>query len=135
MVAGEDLKEARPLSVSLALQKFDTWRKQNNIQYQSQEKLLNAILKFSENNMKIDAHNKLYREGKVMFKQSHWKYSDLSLAEKRKMFKIAQKPIMMPRASHIVPDFTKGPASVDWNAAGLVSPSQDQGQSPINQSY
>lgn len=125
LIVGDDIKEEKS---SIGHQNFDKWREQNKKKYQNQDKINDAILKFAENNQKIDAHNKLYDEGKVTFKQNHWKHSDLSLEQKRKLFKITQKPARRGRISQSVPNFTKGPASVDWKAGGLVSPVQDQGK-------
>lgn len=81
---------------------------------------------FVENNKKIYASNKLYKEGKISFKSGTNEYSDISHKEFNSIMNgyipsKTSKPLKtyaMPRQSH--------PTSVDWRTKGAVTPVKNQ---------
>lgn len=109
--------------------KFQAWRAKFRKNYKNGTEESEAMEKMLRNREKIIAHNKLFDEGKVTFRQALWKHSDLSDAEKRKALGGLQIP-PQPRSARVQPgvgSFPEGPEYIDWREVGLVGPVHDQG--------
>lgn len=108
---------------------FREWRSKHGKQYRSQfeeEEVMERILKVKE---EIDAHNKLYDEGKVTYKQGLWEHSDWSKKDREKYLlgvKVPKSARSAP-ASPSLPQYPPGASSVDWRKEGLVGPVGNQG--------
>lgn len=112
---------------------FKEWCKKHNKQYKSHGEELTAFEKFSANKAKIEAHNKLYEEGKFSYKRGLWEHSDLSYDEKRKLLTGVKIPVdhqtaRLSRAASSYPNYLVGPDSIDWTEKGLVGPVEQQGK-------
>lgn len=109
--------------------KFQAWRAKFRRNFINQTEEEDALEKVLTNREKIKAHNKLYKEGKVTFKQALWKYSDMSDDEKRQRLMGIQVPHSTRSAptAQSIPTFPSGPDFLDWRQSGLVGPVHDQG--------
>lgn len=108
---------------------FKVWRKQFGKQYRNLVEAEEAMEKFLTNKEEIDAHNKLFDEGKVTYKRGVWHRSDWTKDEKA-AFLLGIKEPQSSRsapASPAIPQYPPGPAAVDWRKKGLVGPVLDQG--------
>lgn len=108
---------------------FKTWKDSFQKKYRSRDEEEDALEKMLENKAKIDAHNKLAAQGKVTYRRALWKYSDLDNDEKKKFLGGLSPPpeLRSLPASPEIPQFPKGPLSVDWRKQNLVGPVMDQG--------
>lgn len=84
---------------------------------------------------RIDAHNKLYEEGKVKYKLGLWELSDMTVEERKKHLGGISMPSeedMKPRTKRSVYEnshYPTGPDSIDWRTTSpkLVGPVYNQG--------
>lgn len=118
---------------------FREWRRKHKKMYKSHAEEQAAMEKFFKNMEAINAHNKLYDEGKVSFSRGLWEFSDLSREEKERYLRGLKNPngadsVRRPtRQATSYPQYPTGPDSIDWNERGLVGPVQNQGETLIVQ--
>jgi Ni/Co efflux regulator RcnB len=111
-------------------QAFRAWRQKHGKQFDNPEREAEVMEKMLKNKEAIDAHNKLYEEGKVSFRRGLFKYSDMTLEEKKQHLTGLKLPAEV-RSAPIPPSLPQFPPAketeVDWGKKGLVGPVQDQG--------
>lgn len=122
-------KTTKPQRTQDEKNQFKSWRKQFGKQYKSQNESDDAMEKLLANKAQIDAHNKLYDEGKVTYKRGLWAHSDWSNEDKEKNLLGIKLPTQTRSAPVLprIPQYPPAPASVDWRNEGLVGPVEDQG--------
>lgn len=120
---------------------FRHWRKQFDKVYRSQAEEREAMENFLKNRDNIEAHNKLYNQGKVSYEKGLNEHSDLSPQQMRKHL----LGVKFPRGSSgnrrsrrdtaggfgstaPIPNYPQGPNAIDWNELGLVGPIESQGK-------
>lgn len=113
---------------------FKEWAEKHKKTYQSPEEEAAAMERVLAKKEKVDAHNKLFAEGKVKYQITLWEHSDKT-AEERKLqfgginFPESDYPMRSKRqtqdellAIYYPGYYPKGPASIDWREKGLVGP-------------
>lgn len=109
---------------------FKEWRKKHNKRYKTHEEELVAMEKVVDHFDKVEAHNKLYDEGKVSFRIGVWEHSDLSSEEKKTFLTgviVPEEEKTRSKRWADPPSYPAGPASIDWKKHGLVGPIENQG--------
>jgi Cathepsin propeptide inhibitor domain (I29) len=107
--------------------------------YPSLMKEVSALMRFITTLHQIEEHNRLYEEGLFDFYATLNQMADLSEEEKKVIitgnrvpsvefsdFSVRPKELISVNTTMFPP----GPASVDWRAAGHVTPVKDQGNDP-----
>lgn len=112
---------------------FADFCKQHNKRYNSHEEREKAFDNFLKNKEKIDAHNKLYNQGKVKFHLALWEHADLSPEQMKERIaggtapndsrKKRQNPSPKP-----YPTYSAAPDAIDWRDMGLVGPVEKQSE-------
>ena len=111
------------------VQAFKEWEELYQKEYATKEEEDEAMEKYLLNKAKIDAHNIKFENGEVSYTRGTFKYSDMSIEEKRKYLSGVAVPPSEQNAPRSLPDtiFPVGPSSVNYITAGLVGPVLDQG--------
>lgn len=111
---------------------FKDWCQKFNKRYRSRSEEDTAMNNLLRHKKSIDAHNKLYNEGKKSFKMRLSSHSDLTheqIKRYRTGVKVpAAESNRKNRASSNYPKYPAAPSSVDWSEKGLVGPVRDQGK-------
>lgn len=122
---------------------FQKWVKQYGKVYQShaeEKEAMENVLKARDH---VEAHNRLYNQGKVSYEKGMNEHSDLSSQQMRRKLLGVQYPAderndRSKRApskklegfgsTAPIPDYPEGPDSIDWRDHGLVGPVRNQGE-------
>lgn len=110
---------------------FKEWAATNKKAYKTLVEEAAALEIFMAHWEKVQAHNKLYDEGKVSYKQKLWEHSDMSPEDRRKFL----HGLIIPPSEQVnkskrdasTTNYPTGPASIDWKEKGLVGPVHNQG--------
>lgn len=110
--------------------KFQEWKTSFKKVYATPEEEEKAKTSMLENDEKIAAHNKKFKEGKESFARGLWKRSDLNFEEKKKVLAGA-KDFPGSNSSTLLQAAPKkfkssSPSSLNWTALGLVHGVEDQ---------
>jgi C1A family cysteine protease len=109
---------------------YYNWMDDQHVQWANARERLCKTVRVVHNNRKIEAHNKLYEEGKVSYKMHIWRESHLTHEEKREKYQIhtveaAPEWRALPQVN--VAALPAPRAAVDWRVNGYVSTPVDQG--------
>lgn len=112
---------------------FNEWKEKFGVEYATEAEEIIAMAQMLKNKKKIDDHNKKFDEGEFTFRRALFKYSDLSRAEKKNYLTglavpPKEKEKVCLRSLPALPQFSQGPAYVNWVEKGLVGPVYDQGK-------
>lgn len=108
-------------------QKFQAWKQKFSKVYASAGDEDRAMKNMLANLKEIEAHNALFKAGKVTFSRKTWEYSDLTFTDKLQALagsKEGNSSQLLLQGGR--ENFKKGLEKIDWVKAGLVHPIQDQ---------
>lgn len=122
---------------------FRQWRKEFDKVYRSQAEEREAMGNFLRNRDDIEAHNKLYNQGKFSYEKGLNEHSDLSPQQMRKHLlgikfprgsgnRRSKRAIAGFGSTTSIPNYPPGPHSIDWNDLGLVGPVVNQGKTYLS---
>lgn len=119
-----------------AIEAFQKFKIDFNKHYPSIVKEISALYRFIQTFQKVEQHNLLYEEGLVDFYATINQFADLTDVEKSQFINGTRVPPYEFNQFNVRPKeivtvtttmFPPGPPSVDWRAAGHVTPVKDQG--------
>lgn len=107
--------------------KFQAWKATYNKAYATSGEEQIAMDQMLQNSDEIEAHNKRFKAGKETFSRGLWNQSDLSFTEKQQMLtghkNLSSDSTILQAAPMTA---STPPSHVNWTAAGLVGPVEDQ---------
>ena len=116
-------------------QHFRSWSKQFAKKYPSEHHEVIAMEKMLKSKEIVEAHNKLYEQGKSTYKMCLSEHSDLSIEEMQQHLlgyressdELSSRSKRESRGAHAARyDFPAGPPAIDWRDKGLVGPVVNQ---------
>jgi len=115
-----------------AVPSFSQWMTQQGKSYATREELVLRRNVFAANVAKVQAHNAEYLAGRVGWTMAVNGFADMTASEFKERFtggyRTKDKRSKNVNTSLLTTDVTALPASVDWNAAGAVTPVKNQQQ-------
>lgn len=98
---------------------FRDWRKEFKKVYRNEAEEKEAMDNLLKNKQKIDAHNKLYEEGKVSYERGLFEYSDLSPIQMKKLLGGLRHPFVPSKVKRSIQkrETTKPPTEAEVQEA------------------
>merc|ERR1711962_301825 len=119
------------LGAALASEELEAWNSYKATYGKTYESAAEDALRmkiFQDTVAKINAHNELFKAGKVHFEQGVNHFSDLTASEYRYMNNGFQMPENLTGKAFVAPNDEAVPESIDWRQYGAVTPVKNQGQ-------
>lgn len=106
---------------------FAEWKKTHNKMYKSATEEAVAMEILLDLKEEIDAHNKLYDEGKVSYQRGLHEHSDMSDEDwERNLLGYNEEEDEAASRAKRAATFPPGPDSIDWTKKGLVAKVENQ---------